>query len=949
MALTAFTSRLGRGQGRLLTSKATGGDYAFVLGEDEPARYLVVFHNPGELYPGGGASLNAAVIEFDRGKLEVVDKGAVSSHFFPGNPSVPWNPTADGPYYAETGATDGFAWSNLHQDFRVAGEDMMRSWVANGGQPVDGVISLDPAALQAAVAATGPIQSELYGEITADNLISKLFYENYNEDPAAQQERHKINQQLIDEMLARMQDSNTALTIGRAIFSTAPGQHIRIRLSDGRMEKALREAEADGAQPDPEPDRIAFYTQNQNASKVDIFQTRMLIHDVQLDADGQLITEIVVATTRPETMLGDTAIAVHPDDERYKALIGRHVIHPILGRRIPIVGDSILVDPSFGTGAVKVTPAHDFNDFEVGKRHNLPFINLMNPDATLNQNGGPFAGLDRFEARKQVKIRIESIGLDRGSQPHTMALPCSQRSGAVVEPMVSTQWFVKMAPLAAPAVASVEHGFTRFVPESWENTYYSWMRNIKDWCISRQLWWGHQIPAWHCASCAHVTVSREDPSACGACGSLEIKQDEDVLDTWFSSALWPFSTLGWPEQTADLAKWYPTAVLVTAFDIIFFWVARMMFSGLHNMGSVPFKDVYIHALVRDEEGQKMSKTKGNVVDPLSAIDRHGADAFRMTLAALAAQGRDVLWSEKRIDTNVKFQNKVWQAFRFLAMHVDAYDPSAVRTLSPYDHWILARAGEAVRRVRGALDTYRFNEAAAEIYQFTWSELCDWYIELCKPTLYAEGDDPGKQGALHTLITVWSALIRLFHPIMPFLSEELWQLLPGTSGSVCVAPYPKPEEFPSDQGALREVAALQDAIVAVRQIRADMEISMRQTLTIRMAEPSLLAPHVGALSRLVSVSSVEQGARTGVCATALAGGVELFLPLEGIIDVEAERSRLIKGIEKSKTDEETLERRLAAPGFADRAPPAVVAEFQEKHAAARDRRVKLEAALAMLGG
>ena len=666
-------------------------------------------------------------------------------------------------------------------------------------------------------------------------------------------------------------------------------------------------------------------------------------------ADGQRITEIIVATTRPETMLGDTAVAVHPEDPRYQALIGKHVVHPILGRKIPIVGDSILVDPSFGTGAVKVTPAHDFNDFEVGKRHNLPFINLMNPDATLNQNGGPFAGLDRFEARKQVKIHIESLGLDRGSQPHTMALPCSQRSGAVVEPMVSTQWFVKMAPLAAPAVASVEHGFTRFVPESWENTYYSWMRNIKDWCISRQLWWGHQIPAWHCAACAHVTVSREDPTACAACGSESIRQDEDVLDTWFSSALWPFSTLGWPNQTADLAKWYPTSVLVTAFDIIFFWVARMMFSGLHNMGSVPFKDVYIHALVRDEEGQKMSKTKGNVVDPLSAIDRHGADAFRMTLAALAAQGRDVLWSEKRIDTNVKFQNKVWQAFRFLAMHSHAYDPAAPRTLSPYDHWILARTGEAVRRVRGALDSYRFNEAAAEIYQFTWSELCDWYIELCKPTLYAEGDDAGKQGALHTLITVWSALVRLFHPIMPFLSEELWQHLPGCSGSVCVAPYPKAEDFPSDADALREVAALQDAIVAVRQIRADMEISLRLPLTLRMADPSLLAPHVGALSRLVAVSAVEQGGPTGVCATAIAGGVELYLPLDGIIDVEAERARLQKGIEKSKTDEENLERRLAAPGFADRAPAAVVAEFQEKHAAARDRRVKLEAALSMLGG
>ncbi len=665
--------------------------------------------------------------------------------------------------------------------------------------------------------------------------------------------------------------------------------------------------------------------------------------------DG-LMTEIVVATTRPETMLGDTAVVVHPEDPRYTAVIGRYVVHPILGRKIQIIADAILVDPSFGTGAVKATPAHDFNDFEVGKRHNLRFINILNLDGTLNAEGGPFAGMDRFDARKAVKARIEELGLARGSKPHTMALPRSQRSGAVVEPMVSTQWFVKMAPLARPAISAVEHGFTRFVPENWANTYYAWMRNIKDWCISRQLWWGHQIPAWHCAACGGVTVAREIPSACGTCGSDRLRQDEDVLDTWFSSALWPFSTLGWPERTPDLAKWYPTNVLVTGFDIIFFWVARMMVSGLHQMGSVPFPDVYIHALVRDEEGQKMSKTKGNVVDPLDAIGRHGADAFRMTLIALAAQGRDVLWSEKRIDGYVKFQNKIWQAFRFTMMHAEGYDPAAPRVQGPYDHWILARLGEATRRVREALDSYRFNEAAAEIYQFTWSELCDWYIELCKPALYGESaSDEEKQGARHTLIACMNALSRLMHPIMPFLSEEIWKHLPGTQGSVCVSRYPRPEEFPSDPAALAEVALLQAAIVSVRQIRADMELSPRQPLTMVLADPGTLQRHAGALAGLANVSRLEQGGRSAVSATGLAGGQEFYLPLEGVIDIDAERARLAKVLEKTRTDESSLLARLDAPGFTDRAPANVVAEFREKAAAARDRRERLEAALAILGG
>ncbi|MCK6506073.1 valine--tRNA ligase [Myxococcota bacterium] len=662
------------------------------------------------------------------------------------------------------------------------------------------------------------------------------------------------------------------------------------------------------------------------------------------------VTEIVVATTRPETMLGDTAIAVHPDDPRYQALIGRTVRHPITGREFPVVGDAILVDPAFGTGAVKVTPAHDFNDFEVGKRHSLPMINILNLDGTVNAMGGPFEGLSVAEAREAVKARIRELGLERGSQPHTMALPRSQRSGAVVEPMLSTQWFVHMKPLAQPSLAAVEHGFTRFVPKGWENTYYAWLRDIKDWCISRQLWWGHQVPAWY-DDHGNVYVAHSEAEARdkhGLPADLPLRQDPDVLDTWFSSALWPFSTMGWPDRTAELARYYPTSVLITGFDIIFFWVARMMFMGQHFMGAVPFRDVYIHALVRDEHGQKMSKTKGNVVDPLHMIDKLGVDAFRFTLVAMAAQGRDVLWNEARADGYVKFQNKIWQAFRFTMMHLEKYDAAAPRSLSAYDHWILARLGEAVRRVRTALDDYRFNEAASEIYQFTWSELCDWYLELSKGTLYLADDSPqaeaARQGARHTLLTCFHALVRLFHPFMPFLSEEIWRHLPGTEGTVMKAAFPRSEDFPEDAAALDEVALLQDAIVALRRIKADMEISPRTELTLIARDPSALLRHAQALRDLAKVTQIRQGGREGACATAVVRGVDIYIPLQGLVDVAAEQARLDKELQKSAKDVDGLDKRLSNPGFTSKAPPEVVAEFQEKLAAARERQARLQAAL-----
>ncbi len=661
--------------------------------------------------------------------------------------------------------------------------------------------------------------------------------------------------------------------------------------------------------------------------------------------------EIVVATTRPETMLGDTAVAVHPDDPRYAHLVGRTVRHPFMGREVPVIADAILVDPAFGTGAVKVTPAHDPNDYEVGKRHGLPFINILNGDGTLNAEGGPFAGMDRFEARKAVKERMAALGLDRGTKPHVMAIGRSQRSGAFVEPMVSTQWFVRMKPLAAPALAAVEHGFTRFVPRQWENTYFSWMRGITDWCISRQLWWGHRVPAWYCADCDHVTVAREDPTACGRCGSARIAQDPDVLDTWFSSALWPFSTLGWPERTPEMERWYPTTVLVTAYDIIFFWVARMIFSAVHHTGSVPFRDVCIHGLIRDAQGQKMSKTRGNVVDPLLTIDKYGADAFRFALTQAATQGSDINWDETRVENARRYTNKLWQAFRFVMMNMGDEGLDGPAVPSVYDRWILARLGEAVLRVREAVEAYRFNDAANEIYAFTWDELCDWYLELAKGVLYGESSPQALRAVRRTLVEVMGAVARLVQPIMPFLAEEIWQALPGTSGSVMCAPFPRPEEFPADPAVLAEVHLLQEAVVEVRRIRSEMELSPKVGLPLQSTgeRTACLARHLPALRTLANVVAFHpEGRPDGVAAALVVGGEQAFVALEGVIDVEAERIRLDRAIDKVARDLDALDRRLSSPGFADRAPPAIVGEFGAKQAAARDRLAALRAARNLLG-
>ncbi len=656
--------------------------------------------------------------------------------------------------------------------------------------------------------------------------------------------------------------------------------------------------------------------------------------------------EIVVATTRPETMLGDTAVAVHPDDERYIHLIGKTLKHPIIDREIPIIADGILVDPEFGTGAVKVTPAHDFNDFAVGKRHNLPMINILELDGHINAAGAQFKGMTVPDARAAVKAKIEELGLFRGTVDHLMNIGRSQRSGAVVEPLLSTQWFVKMRPQATPALAAVENGFTRFVPKQWENTYFSWLRDIQDWCISRQIWWGHRIPAYYCDSCEHVTVVRETPEACESCGSSEIRQDSDVLDTWFSSALWPFSTMGWPEKTVDLAKYYPTSVLITGFDIIFFWVARMMFAGIHFMGEVPFRDVYIHALVRDAKGQKMSKTKGNVVDPLVVIEKWGADAFRFTLVAFAAQGRDVLWDETRVEGNHRFTTKIWQALNFAFLNPEHYDPTGPVEYGPYDEWIRVRAGEAVGRVRAALDAYKFNEAASEIHNFVWGEYCDWYIELTKSTIYDDNASAArKNGVRHTLFEVMGVIVRLLHPIMPFLSEDIWARLPQTEGFVATAPYPKVSDFPTDPQVLDDVAVAQEAITEVRRIRGEMQIPFKVHMQLLVDDDDLLArlhKHEAALFDVAKVRLERLSQRPKGAASAVVRGVEMALPLDGIIDFSGEVARLDKVIAKVEKEIAQLDKRAGNKRFIDNAPAAVVAEVQQKREAAVIKRDTLVA-------
>ncbi|HLO27351.1 MAG TPA: valine--tRNA ligase [Geobacteraceae bacterium] len=674
---------------------------------------------------------------------------------------------------------------------------------------------------------------------------------------------------------------------------------------------------------------------------------------------------LVVATTRPETMLGDTAVAVNPADDRYRELIGGHVLLPLVDRTIPIIADDY-VDMEFGTGVVKITPAHDFNDFEVGKRHGLDRINIFDESGVVNAAGHQYEGLDRFVARKKIVEDLEEQGLLEKIEEHALAVGGCYRCKTVVEPYMSLQWYVKVAPLAEPAMAAVREGKTRIVPQQWENTYFEWMENIRDWCISRQIWWGHRIPAWYCDHCGEITVAKVDPTACGTCGSDEIRQESDVLDTWFSSALWPFSTMGWPDETALLSTFYPTSCLVTGFDILFFWVARMMMMGLHFMDEVPFKDVYIHALVRDAQGQKMSKSKGNVIDPLTVIDQYGTDAFRFTLAAFAAQGRDIKLAEERIAGYRNFANKIWNAARFSLMNLAGFDPGSVDAatlqFTNADRWILYRLNEAARETDEALAAYRFNDAAGALYRFTWSEFCDWYIELVKDDFY-KGEEIRKTTARYVLWFVLENLLRLLHPFMPFITEEIWQALPkqelGTRDSeleqpsIMLAPYPvSRDEWQAYREDAMAMELVMEVIRGIRNIRGEMEVAPSREIAAILdcktaATLSLLKHNEVYVMRLARLSSLAIGqglARPEDAALQVAGDVEIVVPLRGLVDVEEEEKRLLKEIGKIDKDVDFLAKKLENPSFVERAPANVVAKEREKQVEFANKKQVLEESL-----
>ena len=657
---------------------------------------------------------------------------------------------------------------------------------------------------------------------------------------------------------------------------------------------------------------------------------------------------LVVATTRPETMLGDTAVAVNPDDERYADLIGQKVMLPLVNREIPIIADDY-VDREFGSGAVKITPAHDFNDFEIGKRHDLEFINIFDESGIVNENGGAYVGLERYEARKKVVADLEAQGLLERIDDYANAVGECYRCKTVIEPYMSKQWYVKVGPLAKEAIDAVESGRTRIVPQQWEKTYFEWMYNIQDWCISRQIWWGHRIPAWFCDACGEISVSREDLTACQHCGSGDIHQETDVLDTWFSSALWPFSTMGWPEQTTTLAKFYPTSCLVTGFDILFFWVARMMMMGLKFMDEVPFKEVYIHALVRDAQGQKMSKSKGNVIDPLTVIDEYGADAFRFTLAAFAAMGRDIKLSTERIAGYRNFANKLWNASRFALMNLEDFTPDGKdlgdMSLSLADHWILGRLQVAIKEVNAALDEYKFNDAANALYSFTWHEFCDWYIELSKDDLYGS-DAAVKQRARAVLYHVLEQLLRLLHPFMPFITEEIWQNLPGQRPveSLMQAAYPTAEAVIGEAGQAGKMETLMAVIRAIRNIRGEMDVPPAKQITAVLDCKSeetvaVLVEGESYVRTLARVGELTYGVavdRPGQAATQVAGDVEVLLPLTGLINIEEEEKRLTKEIAKVQKDVDFFCKKLSNEKFVANAPAEVLEKDRGKQAEAEEK-------------
>ena len=666
-------------------------------------------------------------------------------------------------------------------------------------------------------------------------------------------------------------------------------------------------------------------------------------------ADGS--GDLVVATTRPETFMGDTGVAVNPNDERYKHLIGKTCILPIMNREIPIFGDEY-VDMEFGTGCVKVTPCHDPNDFEMGQRHNLEQILVFNEDATVNANGGKYEGMDRYECRKAVIKDLEEGGYLVKIEDHEHNVGTCYRCGTTVEPMTSAQWFVKMAPLAKPAMDVVTEGKTKFVPDRFSKTYLRWMEKVHDWCISRQLWWGHRIPAFYCEDCGEMTVSKTDVHTCPKCGGTHIRQEDDVLDTWFSSALWPFSTLGWPDKTKELEYFYPTSTLVTGYDIIFFWVARMIFSGVEHMGETPFKTVYIHGLVRDAQGRKMSKSLGNGIDPLEVIDQYGADALRFTLATGNSPGNDMRFSDERVQASRNFCNKIWNASRFIQMNLTIDKDKAVELpaeLALEDKWILSKFNTLVADVTRNIDQYELGLAASKLNDFIWENFCDWYIEIAKTRLQT-----GDENVQKVLCYVLSGAMQLLHPFMPFITETIWQALPHEGPSVMVSKWPEYDEKLNFSVEEAQMESLMDAVRAIRNRRAEMNVppSKKAKVLILTEKKDTFSAGAGFFPKLAYASEIELidavPADAAKMASVVTGDAQLYMPMGDLIDFEAERARLGKEKKKVEDDIAFVMKKLNNPKFVDKAPENVVAAEREKADKLREHLAKLEESIAALG-
>ncbi len=661
---------------------------------------------------------------------------------------------------------------------------------------------------------------------------------------------------------------------------------------------------------------------------------------------------IEVATTRPETMLGDTAIAVHPDDERYKHLIGKTVTLPLMNREIPIVADSY-VEMDFGTGAVKITPAHDPNDFEVGARHNLPVINVMTEDAFINENGGKYAGMERYAARKAIVADLEAAGVLGEIKDISHNVGSCYRCSTVIEPRVSIQWFVKMEPLAAPAIEAVKKGDTKFVPQRFEKTYFHWLENIRDWCISRQLWWGHRIPAWYCDACGEITVARETPDCCAHCGGKTLTQDNDTLDTWFSSALWPFSTLGWPDKTPELDYFYPTNTLVTAYDIIFFWVVRMMFSGIEHMGEVPFDTVFIHGIVRDKDGRKMSKSLGNGVDPLEEIEKFGADALRFSLATGNSPGNDMRYTPEKVEHSRNFANKLWNAARFVLMNLPEDQPAASKpaaeSLLLEDKFLLTKFMQVTKEITDNLERFELGLAVGKLYDFIWDVYCDWYIEIAKIRL--NGDDAAAAETVRSVLTyVMDGMLKLLHPFMPFITEEIFGALPKSDASIMVSKWPEYDEslvFAAETERFERVIEL---IRAIRVTRNDMNVppSRRANIFIVSDHPGTYQESAAIIAKLAGGADVSVGAEAPEGAvTIVTPDAKAFIPMDDLIDRAAERERLTKELVAAEKDVEYISKMLNNPAFVDKAPPKVVDEQRTKLAAAGEKLSKIKDSLAAL--